>query len=1100
MKRIRYISIFVLALISQVLAISIDFYDEQQNNSAIVGIRIRINNDTNVPITNAKIRYYFHRSSSPYKVECYYLAGATMNVTNVNNELAFIELDIPSIPQGYYPDMAGFSIALHHENWEPWDKDADYSYSATSIFTENSKIVLFSNDEIVLGEAPATEQRQNSDKIAFSGLRFSESPWIEIKNIGLTGVNLSNYTLVGLDDSAYALGDDSLGVGEVLRICKNQIDCDGIANSLILTDANWTDKGEAFLRKDSSMVSYMAWGEAGVHAAEAQEMGLWKNSSAYFPSEIAIDDFDVSYIKNRFFRLMPNKDASDIGNWFSFSSNDNPAIIAPIPLPIKRTANKPVIRRIPGEPDILFSWTPVDGIDEYRFILRDQNQNVVVDQITAMTSLKIPLAQGNYSWTVLGRDEFSDSIYYVTDNGDSIIQIYENIGIEDANINTDIYKQLQIQRLAARRDTRMLNLGYMGESYKYSWDRPNLEATSYEPHENSRCWAVAIEVMNHYYGGNLTQDEIVYRAKFKENDPLLSPFYRDAGVMKIDSATGALVGSTSETLKWALHVNSLNYQEGAPSYATVKNAIDHGKLVFIGVHEHNMVIYGYVGDASNYAFYYAFIDNDGNVGNSLFYDKPILKYAIPDVVHGDVEMSDIRVHRDSDNDGITDFEEEERFHTNPLLVDSDNDGIEDKREIYNYTAWATNNSSLSTNPYWPSINSNEGKKLTNPLYRDFNKIYNEADRNKNNILAENDPDDNGDDIEDGLKGSNSVIRMDVPDDFTIFGREYVMINDGVKCYNTEIESDAYCNIASSDENIFSYDISYAPVTIGARAHVGRIDVRKQNTQKKGPGTTSKPVLRSSAVIHNNLNLYAVSDNTTELVKLSEGYNNLDSITTAYMQSLKISDYITMQQNASVEGCINLSYSYKWKRNYTYEYNCYMPQIPENRGKIVRGGETYHLSDGDAFSTLRVESGATLIIEPGEMFVDKLLQIEPNATVRFAEPGKRTILHTNGDIIWRPYNSEDASNIQYWTNVARGFMLAHHSSRRFYIEGLWAGSIFAPKAKVILGQVNKTIYGRVLARSVVVHQFAKVFRVDFDPVDDMQVVYSIFSQRPIAQID
>lgn len=1090
MKRIRYISTFVLALISQVLAISIDFYDEQQNNSAIVGIRIRINNDTNVPITNAKIRYYFHRSSSPYKVECYYLAGATMNVTNVNNELAFIELDIPSIPQGHYPDMAGFSLALHHENWTPWDKDADYSYSATSIFTENSKIVLFSNDEIVLGEAPATEQRQNSDKITFSGLRFSESPWIEIKNIGLTGVNLSNYTLVGLDDSAYALGDDSLGVGEVLRICKNQIDCDGIANSLILTDANWTDKGEAFLRKDSSMVSYMAWGEAGVHAAEAQEMGLWKNSSAYFTSEIAIDDFDVSYIKNRFFRLMPNKDASDIGNWFSFSSNDNPAIIAPIPLPIKRTANKPVIRRIPGEPDILFSWTPVDGIDEYRFILRDQNQNVVVDQITAMTSLKIPLAQGNYSWTVLGRDEFSDPIYYVTDNGDSVIQIYENIGIEDANINTDIYKQLQIQRLAARRDTRMLNLGYMGESYKYSWDRPNLEATSYEPHENSRCWAVAIEVMNHYYGGNLTQDEIVYRAKFKENDPLLSPFYRDAGVMEIDSATGALVGSTSETLKWALHVNSLNYQEGAPSYATVKNAIDHGKLVFIGVHEHNMVIYGYVGDASDYAFYYAFIDNDGNVGNSLFYDKPILKYAIPDVVYGNVEMSDIRVHRDSDNDGITDFEEEERFHTNPLLVDSDNDGIEDKREIYNYTAWATNNSSLSTNPYWPSINSNEGKKLTNPLYRDFNKIYNEADRNKNNILAENDPDDNGDDIEDGLKGSNSVIRMDVPDDFTIFGREYVMINDGVKCYNTEIESDAYCNIASSDENIFSYDISYAPVTIGARAHVGRIDVRKQNTPKKGPGTTSKPVLRSSAVIHNNLNLYAVSDNTTELVKLSEGYNNLDSITTAYMQSLKISDYITMQQNASVEGCINLSYSYKWKRNYTYEYNCYMPQIPENRGKIVRGGETYHLSDRDAFSTLRVESGATLIIEPGEMFVDKLLQIEPNATVRFAEPGKRTILHTNGDIIWRPYNSEDASNIQYWTNVARGFMLAHHSSRRFYIEGLWAGSIFAPKAKVILGQVNKTIYGRVLARSVIVHQFAKVFRVDFDPVDDMQVVYSI----------
>lgn len=1099
MKISRYISILAFAIVSQAFAISIDFYDEQQNNSAIAGIRIRINNDTNAPITNAKLRYYFHRSSSPYRVDGYYLAGATMSSEALNEELAYIELDIPSIPIGYYPDMAGFSLALHHEDWSPWDKGADYSYSATPIFTENSKIVLFANNEVVIGEIPAAGQTQNSEKITFSGLRFSESPWIEIKNIGSTSVSLSDYTLVESNDSAYALGDNPLGAGEVLRICKNQVDCDGIANSLILTDANWMDKGEAFLRKDSSMVSYIAWGEAGSRAAEAHEMGLWENPSVYFPSEIAIENFDVSYIKNRFFRLKPNKDASDINNWLSFSSNDNSAIIAPIPLPIKRTANKPIIKRIPGEPDILFSWVPVDGIDEYRFILRDQNQNIIVDQKTAKTSLKLPLAQGNYSWTVLGSDVYEDST--CAEDPNCTIQVFENFGIEDANINTDIYKQLQIQRLAARRDTRMLNLGYMGESYKYSWDRPNLEATSYEPHENSRCWAVAIEVMNHYYGGNLTQDEIVYRAKFKENDPLLSPFYRDAGVMKIDSATGALVGSTSETLKWALHVNSLNYQEGAPSYATVKNAIDHGKLVFIGVHEHNMVIYGYVGDASDYAFYYAFIDNDGNVGNSLFYDKPILKYAIPDVVYGDVEMSDIRVHRDSDNDGITDFEEEERFHTSPLLVDSDNDGIEDKREIYNYTAWRmSGNVACLTNPYPSTVRASDGKYYKNPLYEAFDKIYCEADRNENNVFAENDSDDNADGIEDGLKGVNDVVSMDIPEDYTIFGREYVMINDGVKCYNTTAENDNYCSIASSDENIFSYDISYAPISIGARAHVGRIDVRKQGNQQKGPGITSKPVIRNSAVIHDNLNLYAIPDNWKELTRLMAELGDRDAANAAYLQSFEVSDYISMQQNASIEGRIDLLYLNNWNKDYTYGFGCDMPQIPENRGKIVRGGETYHLSDGDAFSTLRVESGATLIIEPGEMFVDKLLQIDPNATVRFAEPGKRIVLHTNGDIIWRPYNSEDASNIQYWTNVARGFMLAHHSSRRFYIEGLWAGSIFAPKAKVILGQVNKTIYGRVLARSVIVHQFAKVFRVDFDPVDDMQVVYSIFSQRPIAQID
>ena len=141
----------------------------------------------------------------------------------------------------------------------------------------------------------------------------------------------------------------------------------------------------------------------------------------------------------------------------------------------------------------------------------------------------------------------------------------------------------------------------------------------------------------------------------------------------------------------------------------------------------------------------------------------------------------------------------------------------------------------------------------------------------------------------------------------------------------------------------------------------------------------------------------------------------------------------------------------------------MPQVPKSKNKAVRAGETYHLKDGDVFSTLHVEPQATLIIEPGE-------------------------------IIWRSYNSENANNIQYWTNVARGFKLAHHSSQKFYIEGLWAGTIFAPKAKVIMGQVNKTIYGRILARGVVVHQYAKVYRVDFNPTDAMQVAYAQFLQK------
>ena len=1078
---------------SQVAAISVDFYDEQQNNSSTIGVRIRINNDTNVPITNAKIRYYFHRTSASYVIDDYYLAGATLNYFNINSELAYFEISIPSIPVGYYPDMAGFSLALHYDNYSYWDKISDYSYLAAPMLMKNPKIVLLSNDEVLFGEVPNAIYTPAPSKISFSGIKFSNSPWFEMKNIGASAASTSNYTLVGNNNSFFSIGDYSLDVGEILRICKNQVDCDSVAKSIVLSEFDWNDAGEAFLKRDSSMVSYIAWGQPGSSAADAHMMGLWEDSLAYFPIMTEVHELNADYTKNVFFRLMPQKNPTSINNWFCFSSNDNPAITASVPLPIKRSANKPIIKRVPGEHDILFSWVPVNGIDEYRVIVRDQNQDIVYDRKTTKSSLKLPLVQGNYSWIVLGGDEYEQSREYVNPDGGVTLQVYENIYIEDANINTDIYKQLHIHEIAARRDTKMLNLGYLENTYLYSWDRPNLDAIKYELHENSRCWAIAIEIINHFYGGNLTQDEIVYKAKFKDNDPLLSPFYKD-GSSLIDQNTKELTGETAIALKWALHTDVLNYSTGAPSYSIVRNAIDNGKLVFISVSEHDMVIYGYVGDENNYAFYYAFIDNDGNIGNSLFYDKPILAYAIPDVIYGNVEMSDARIHMDSDNDGITNFEEEERFHTDPFLIDTDNDGIEDKREIYNYTIRANDKTHLSFNPYRPIIFAN-GEQYKNPIYEDFDKIYNAVDLNKNNIYAENDPDNDNDGVEDGLKGGEHVVFMDVPDHYTIFGREYVKINDGVKCYDTPRESNSYCNIAAAGEYIFSYNFSFEPINVGARAHVGKIDAQKPILVKT-PGEILNPVIRNSALIHGDINIYALPYiyGTSEFKELKNRYGNIEDAKAAYIQSQNISNYITKQHNVTIEGNTNLLFLSDWNKNYTYEFSRNMPQVPKSKNKAVRAGETYHLKDGDVFSTLHVEPQATLIIEPGEMFVEKKLQIDPNATIRFADPGKGTVLHTNGEIIWRSYNSENANNIQYWTNVARGFKLAHHSSQKFYIEGLWAGTIFAPKAKVIMGQVNKTIYGRILARGVVVHQYAKVYRVDFNPTDAMQVAYAQFLQK------
>jgi len=1049
--------VLAMALASHSFAVSVDFYDEQQNNPSATGIRLRINNDSNVPINNAKLRYYFHRTSLPYVVDGYYIPNATLSTNNVNDTLAYFELDIPSVPAGYYPDIAGFSLALHNNDWSSRDKSRDYSYQTSSMLTENMKVVLLSGENVLFGEFPIAQTVLEPGILKISGLKFSDSAWLEIKNVGASTVALSDYRLVNANDSVFSLGNDSLAVNEVLRICQNQAACGEASKTLVNSVFGWDSIGEAILKKDSSMASYVAWGEPGLHAAAAVDADVWTDSLEYFPAESHVQQYNADYIKNTFFRLRPNKSGKDTGDWFSFTSNDNPAEDVSVPLPIKTSANQPVYKLIPGENDVLFSWLPVDGVNSYRVIVRDQNGNDIHNLNTLSTSVTLSLAPGNYSWTVIGEELFNAN-FLTTFSVESV-----------GNIDTKVSKQLDIQQIKARRDTYMLNLGYLENTNYWSWDRPNLESKRIEPHEYLRCWAIAIEAMNHFYGGNLTQDEIVYKTKFKEAEPLLSPFYRD----------GATKEDDIETLKWALNINNyddLNYGEGEPSYETVRNAIDYGKLIFVSVPKHDKLIYGYVGDADNYVLYYAFVDNDGNVGNSLENNTPIEYYFIPNAIHGNVKMSDNRIHMDSDGDGVTNFEEEERFHTNPYNADSDNDGIEDKREIYNYTIRAGEgniwtNREIGGDVYKCRLIDDDGHESHNPICREAYDISVTANRNNNDYNTERDPDDNGDGIEDGLlnyciKTHSRLENMDIPGDYTIFGREYVAINDNVKCYNTQNTSNVYCNIASSDEDIFSYGISYSPISIGARAHVGNFDFCNRGSYAKDyPNTREKTILRSHAIVHGVINAYVEN-----------------ALTNA-------SEYITMQNGSSIDGGVSLKIKSYWPNNFIYAYSSGMPSIPETQIKIVQNGETYHLKDGDQFKILKVQSGGTLIVEPGEMFVDSVLQVDANATIRFAEPGKGTVLHTNGQIIWHTYNSEPTSNTQYWINVAKGFKLAHHSSRKFYLEGMWAGTIYAPKAKDVLGQVTKTIYGRVLARDVVVHQFATVYRVDFNPTDALQVSYA-----------
>ena len=105
-----------------------------------------------------------------------------------------------------------------------------------------------------------------------------------------------------------------------------------------------------------------------------------------------------------------------------------------------------------------------------------------------------------------------------------------------------------------------------------------------------------------------------------------------------------------------------------------------------------------------------------------------------------------------------------------------------------------------------------------------------------------------------------------------------------------------------------------------------------------------------------------------------------------------------------------------------------------------------------------------------------LQLDAGATIDFVKPGFSTVLHVNEKIQWNAVFENAKKSI-----IAKGFKLYYYGSDRFFVHGAWAGTIIAPNAQLVLGQTqNKEIIGQFYGRSVVVHQYSKVYRAPFNP--------------------
>ena len=611
--------------------------------------------------------------------------------------------------------------------------------------------------------------------------------------------------------------------------------------------------------------------------------------------------------------------------------------------------------------------------------------------------------------------------------------------------SVDVQEQLVhgIESVAGHKDTPMLVVGWGEYADLREWDRPHSNRTFLDENEFNSCWAIAIKNLNEYYGGNLTLDEIRWYTKTHG-----SAGFDKINAFGLNGKAGEYEAEIKTGLKYALDsTKSYDFTKKGSlplTFDDVKNHLANNQEIYINMSwgsttRHAMLIDAYYKTTEGNFVRCVNVDNLGNYGvflaDSLL--NTISSYVIIDVPEFvrnmdpllGMEKSNKTTSRiewtDSDSDGITDFDEVYRFGTNPHLADSDSDGVNDKDEIHSYTILEKSELNL--------IGSY--KKIDFDLFRiriiaGIDREY-MSDVDGDGLRAELDPDSDNDGLLDGVDpepyryNSNDTLKKnELPKDLALYAKERLQVNDGVSC-----QKDAeYCIYASEGTG------SEYGIIMGART--------------------------SAAYLHARNNVFIRNNPSSTFVVNFYGSDSLYS--TRPDGKATIEKYFAQNQ-------------WPWVLNI---------EIPlYNVGDsvlIIQQGDTCILNDNDHFKRLKVESGGTIYLPMGNVYVGDL-QLEAKSCVRFVSQSRNTVLYVKDSVIWK-------SDFDYVTGrgfsnkvPAQNFKFIYAGSKCIFFETNWYGTIIAPNAKIVLGQTyKKDLYGQFYANEIVVHQYANIEVVPFVP--------------------
>ena len=290
---------------------------------------------------------------------------------------------------------------------------------------------------------------------------------------------------------------------------------------------------------------------------------------------------------------------------------------------------------------------------------------------------------------------------------------------------------LNVPLIMQHKDTRMLHLESLQEGRQrtagmqprvpHAWDRDHGTLDKSDPVDNMNCALASLAMINRYYGGDLSQDRIGYEgwgpnvAKYRAtilSSPVVSRLLGTINTTDLQEpepgperdlhfGQGTPWARLMAESMFALGTLPSDGSGAVPPYGSfttdslwdaIRLEIDSRRPVLGIVPGHAIVLRGYELRGSRRLIY---VNDPWHSRYALNLDAaksgPMNTALITIFTFGNVrpQSQEPEVSQDTDADGVVDFDETERFHTDPAKPDTDGDGVPDKQDIASgvYEAW-----------------------------------------------------------------------------------------------------------------------------------------------------------------------------------------------------------------------------------------------------------------------------------------------------------------------------------------------------------------------------------------------------------------------------